>query len=346
MPVFRPSTVLWTVFAFCLLSLFACSNKDTTGEIISLNSVMVIDGGSAADNYFTPMNIVIDNEGRIYIFDPICMKIVAYDRSGNYLFEFGRPGEAPGEFSFLFYNCDIDAANNIYTINSPSWIEIFANDGTYIRRITPFVDSIFDIAVYDSSTIYINAVSITGSQEYSCIMQIDGNGETVMEFGSVDVDMDNMPGFMKHSVKSCVIDVDDEGNVYYTSVIDYKIFKYDPDGILLYSIEGQTPFEATWEPQPPYGQRTMIPVVWDLCVDQDKIYVLWAQDGLDRGYRVDVFDKNTGDLLGFFYSMVPSVTRNTFIKIVDGSFFYTASHDDGILYKFEMVYLEATNNRE
>ncbi len=202
----------------------------------------------------------------------------------------------------------------------------------------PSVESVFDIAVFDSNTIYINSMGIFSTGEYSSIVKIDGNGETVSEFGSVDVDMENMPGFQKNSTMSCVIDVDDEGFVYYTSIVDYKIFKYDPDGILVYSIEGETPFGASWEPQPPYGQRTLTPVVWDLCVDQDRIYVLWAQEGTDRGYRVDVFNKNSGELLGFFYSLVPSETRNMFIKIVDGSCFYTASLDDGIVYQFEMVY--------
>ncbi len=321
-----------------LITVMACGNKETVNEIITLNKVMVIDGGLDIENYFTPANIVIDSEGRIFIFDPICMKIAVYDRSGEYLFEFGGPGEAPGEFSFLFYNCDIDADNNIYTINSPSWIEVFANDGTYLKRITPRAEFVFDIAVYDSSRIYINARVLTGPREHCCIMEIDGNGETVNEFGSVDADLEDIPLWQQSSVMSCVIDIDDDGYVYYTSIIDYKIFKYDSSGVLVYAVEGETPFEAGWEPQPPYGQRTVIPVVWDLCVDQDRIYVLWAQEGMERGYRVDVFNKDSGELLGYFYSQVPSETRNMFIKIVDGSIFFTASRDDGIVCKFNMEY--------
>ncbi len=325
------------VAAIMLFAVLACGNNEAVNEIITLNSVMVIDGGLDIEHYFTPANIVIDSEGRIFIFDPICMKIAVYDRSGKYLFEFGGPGEAPGEFSFLFYNCDIDADNNIYTINSPCWIEVFANDGTYLKRIAPHAEFVFDIAVYDSGRIYINAGAMVGSRNYHCVMEIDGNGNTVNEFGSVDVDLENMPMWQKSSVMSCVIDVDEDGYVYYTSVIDYKIFKYDPDGVLVYAVEGETPFEASWEPQPPYGQRTVFPVVCDLCVDQNRIYVLWAQEGLGKGYRVDVFNRNSGELLGYFYSQVPSETRNPFIKIVDGIYFFTASMDDGIVYKFEMI---------
>lgn len=324
--------------AILLVTVLACGNKETVTEIITLSRVMIIDGGLDIENYFTPANIEIDDEGRIFIFDPICMKIAVYDQNGEYLFEFGRPGEAPGEFSFLFYNCDIDAENNIYTINRPAWIEVFANDGTYIKRIAPDVEHVFDIAVYDSSRIYINAGSALHQRDFNCIIEIDGNGEIVNEYGQLDVDMTNMPLWQKYSIMSCIIDVDDEGYVYYSSIIDYKVFKYDPDGNLVYAVERETPFEAYWEPQPPYGQRTVTPVVWDLCVDKDRIYVLWAQEGAERGYRVDVLNKDSGELQGYFYSQVPSETRNMFIKIVDGTDFYTASRDDGVVCKFEMVF--------
>ncbi len=53
---------------------------------------------------------------------------------------------------------------------------------------------------------------------------------------------------------------------------------------------------------------------------------------------MDVFNKDSVKLLGYFYSQVPWEARNMFIKIVDGIYFYTAPHDDRIVYKFEMVY--------
>lgn len=99
------------------VAVMACGDKEAVNEIITLNRVMVIDGGLDIEHYFTPANILIDSEGRIFIFDPICMKIAVYDQGGEYLFEFGGPGEAPGEFSFLFYNCDIDADNALNNLH-------------------------------------------------------------------------------------------------------------------------------------------------------------------------------------------------------------------------------------
>lgn len=108
----------------------------------------------------------------------------------------------------------------------------------------------------------------------STIYEIDRTGETVNSFGYIDVDTESMPPWEKYAASQCVIDVDGEGYIYYTSVVDYRVFKYDPEGNLVFTVEGSTPFEARYERQPPNGLRTLFPVVRDLCVDQNCIYVL------------------------------------------------------------------------
>ncbi|MBD3278808.1 MAG: hypothetical protein GF388_10960 [Candidatus Aegiribacteria sp.] len=330
----------------CLFILFvgfvlstSCRNAETEiGEIIELEPDLVIDGNADLDNLFTPGAILINSEQRIFIIDPVCIKVVAYDSNGRNLFEFGRPGEGPGEFSWLNLHCDIDCNDDIYLVNMPHWIEVFSSNGEYLERISPDVEHIFDFAVYDSSTIFINAVALNDWGDYHPVIEIDRTGEIVNAFGYIGVDTENMPRWEKFAVLQCVIDVDDEGYIYYTSVVDYRIFKYDPEGNLVFTVEGSTPFEARYEPQPPHGMRTLIPVVMDLCVDQNRVYVLWGQGAEERGSRVDVLDKDTGELLGYFYTQVPTEQCNVFIEVIDGTFFYTASYSDAIVYKFTMIH--------
>ena len=130
---------------------------------------------------------------------------------------------------------------------------------------------------------------------------------------------------------SCVIDTDDDHSLYYTSDGDYSVNKYDSAGVFLWSVDGPCPFEA-------YAtEGTITPVIWDLDVEGDRVYVLWAQGGNERGYRVDVFSTDDGELVGYFYTQTPSeAERNMFINI-DGDDFYTVSYDDGIIYKFRMI---------
>ncbi|PIE51488.1 hypothetical protein CSA37_10795 [Candidatus Fermentibacteria bacterium] len=147
-----------------------------------------------------------------------------------------------------------------------------------------------------------------------------------------------MPGWERYAVSSCVLDVDEEGNVYYSSIVDYRLYKYDVTGEMVYSVVGESPHEAIYDPQPPHGQRVLTPVVWDLCVSEDRVYVLWDQGVTESGYRVDVYDKDSGELLGYFFTQVPSEKPNVSIEVVDGRYFYTASYEDAVVYEYEMIY--------
>lgn len=333
------TTILWRyAIGVLVFGLLSCANHEEIQEIISLEKTMEIDGNANPDMFFTPGAMLINSDSRIFILDSVCMKVLAFDSTGQYLFEFGRPGEAPGEFNCMHFNSDIDCNDNIYIVDDPFWIKIFDSDGEFLEMISPDVEHIFDIAVFDTNTIFINAVAVIDWEDFYPVIKIDRTGEIVNTYGYINVDTENMPGWEKFAVSSCVIDVDDEGCVYYTSIVDYQIFKYDLEGNLVFTVEGVTPFEASYEPQPPHGQRTLNPVVWDLCVDQNRIYVLWAQGVEESGYRVDVFDKDSGEIMGYFYTQVPSDERNMFIEVVNGTDFYTASYTDAIVNKFTMVY--------
>lgn len=321
-----------------ILSISCREAESEIGQIIELESDLVIDGNVDLDNLFTPGGILVNSNRRIFIVDPVCMKVLAYDSTGQFLFEFGRPGEGPGEFSWLHINCDIDYDNNIYLVNQPIGLEVFDSNGEYLERITPDVEHIFDFAVYDSNTIFINAVALINWEDYHPVIEIDRTGETVNSFGYIDVDTESMPRWEKYAASQCVIDVDDEGYIYYTSVVDYRVFKYDSEGNLLFINEGSTPFEARYERQSPNGMRTLFPVVRDLCIDQNCIYVLWGQGADERGSRVDVLDKYSGEILGFFYTQVPTEMGNVFAEVVEGTDFYTASYSDAVVYKFSMVH--------
>jgi hypothetical protein len=325
--------IISTVF---ILAISCRDNEPEIGEIIDLELDLVIDGNVNLDELFTPGCILITSNSSILIVDPVCMKVLAFDSTGQFLFEFGRPGEGPGEFSWLNLHCDIDCDDNIYLVNMPHWIEVFNIHGEYLERIPPDVENIFDFAVYDPNTIFINAVALNDWGDYHPVIEIDRTGETVNAFGYIDIDTENMPRWQKFAVSQCLIDVDEEGFVYYTSVVDYRIFKYDPEGNLVYTIEESSPFDARYEPQPPHGMRTLIPVVMDLCVDENRIYVLWGQGADERGSRVDILDKDTGELLGYFYTQVPTEQCNVFIEVVDGTHLYTASYSNAIVYKFRI----------
>ncbi len=326
-------------YSVAALLLSGCAENPR--EIITLEIVMEIDGNSISEEYFTPGNILFDNEDNLYILDPVSMKILVYDSNGNYLFDFGRPGEGPEEFNQMGFCFDMDSNNILYIGDGPASIKIFNSDGGYLNTVSPDVECIVDLAAGADNKIFISSVAIADWSDYYPIARISREGEIERRFGRIGIETDQMPHWEKYAVSSCVIDVDEEGFVYYTSIVDYQIFKYDKDGNLVFTVEGDTPFEASYEEQPPYGNRTLTPVVLDICVDQSMIYVLWGQGSEENNYqRVDVFEKYHGELLGYFFVPVPCHDRIIFIKAVDGEYLYTASLSDAIIRKYAMHHCE------
>ncbi|MCK5115381.1 MAG: 6-bladed beta-propeller [Candidatus Aegiribacteria sp.] len=321
------------------ISSISCGGSDPVETIITLEQTMVIDGNADLNHCFTPINLSVDSEGKLFVLDFVSMKILVFSSEGDFLYEFGRPGEGPGEFHMLYFNFDIDESGHVYTINHPDRIEIFHNDGSYFAGITTDMGQIFDIAAVDTNRIYINGfpwgVGLINSTESPAVTLIDVNGEVIREIGHFDADMKNMSYGEKMVLMSCVIDTDDDLALYYSSAGDYRVNKYDSTGVFVWSVDGPCPFEAYFTDS--NEGSTITPVIWDLDVEGDRVYVLWAQGGDERGYRVDVFSTDDGEPAGYFYTRTPSeAERNMFIN-VDGDDIYTVAYDDGIIYKYRMI---------
>ena len=329
------AAILTCTAAAIAISSISCDGSDTFEEIVTLEQTMVINGNADLNHCFTPINLTVDGGGKLFVLDVVSMNILVFSSDGDFLYEFGRPGAGPGEFHRLYFNFDIDESGYVYTINHPDRIEIFNNDGSYFAGITTDMGQIFDIAAIDTNRIYINGfpwgVGLINSSGSPAVTLIDGNGEVIREIGHFDADMENLNYGEKMVLLSCAIDTDEDYSLYYTSLGDYRVNKYDSAGVFVWSVDGPSPFEA-------YStEGTITPVIWDLDVEGDRVYVLWAQGGDERGYRVDVFSTDDGELVGYFYTRTPSEAEGNMFINVDGDDIYTVAYDDGIIYKFRMM---------
>jgi NHL repeat/6-bladed beta-propeller len=70
-----------------------------------------------ADSYAAPSGLAVDNVGNIFVSEPFCGAIRAYDRDGVLLYSFGQPGSKHGEF---YYPRGLwtDEHNQIYVADS------------------------------------------------------------------------------------------------------------------------------------------------------------------------------------------------------------------------------------
>ncbi len=324
----------------CVIGVSCKNNVEPVTEV-TIEQKFIIDGSLDLNNIFTPVDISIDSEGRVFILDMVQMMVIVLNTNGDFLYTFGGKGEAPGEFSFLSHNFDIDEYGNVYLIDYPGTIEIFSNEGLYLGAIEPSIGKIFDLAAIDSNRIYISGFpsvfSISEIDGIPAVMLLDRNGTILRKFGHIDLSHCStaIEGLAERTATSaCALDVDEDNSLYYSTTSDYQVFKYDSIGTLIWSVEGVCPYELQLE-EHELGGYNMIPVVWDLDVSGNRVYVLWAQGADSRGNRVDVYNKDDGMLEFYFYTEVPVEKWNYSIDVYD-DLVYVVDHDGAMIYCFSI----------
>lgn len=329
--------VILSSMSFMALTSLACGDSSEVGSpIFHLETDMIIDGAADLDHFFTPFDLAVDSEGKIFILDFQQMIILTFNDEGDFMYQFGGKGGGPGEFNNLFFNFDLDDNGLVYTVDVNNIIKVFDNDGSFRCTIKPSTGEIFDIAALDSSRIYINCFpwgpELMSNSRVPAVTLIDDSGSVIRETGVLETESDEIG--MRRMLFSCAIDTDEDNSLYYTSLLDYEVHKYDSSGAFVWSEEGPSTLTAYSE-RNAEGGNLLYPVVWDLDVDRDQVFVLWAQDGDERGYRVDVFHTDTGEFTGFFYTGTRSEENSMSIEI-EGSDFYTIDYDFGLVQKYSM----------
>jgi len=316
-------------------------NEQEIYEYFDLELDLMIDGNEDLGNIFTPINLQIDNEGKLFLLDLVSMKILVFNSEGEFLYDFGRTGAGPGEFTMPFLNFCIDNAGNVYVIDDNNQIKVFHNDGSYWRTINVDLGDLFDIAAINSETIYLNGYAwgpeLCNSSSLPAAYLLDRDGDIIREIGLVDSDYPEDIEFYgeRKAQFSCILTTDEDQFLYLTSVTDYQVQKYDSTGTLVWSEEGFSPHALDFTGANGEG-ATIVPVVWDIDVEDGLVYVLWAQGETEEGYRVDVFDAESGEFLGFFHTHTPSEQMNMFIE-VDDNYLYTVAYDEGIVFRYRIV---------
>jgi hypothetical protein len=91
----------------------------------------------AIDGQFRqPTDVTWDNEGNIYISDGyINSRVAKYDKNGEWVKQWGGPGNKPGEFNTP-HGIASDAQGNIYVADRNNGrIQVFTGDGKFLREM-------------------------------------------------------------------------------------------------------------------------------------------------------------------------------------------------------------------
>ena len=198
------------------------------------------------ENYMfdRPLSVTEDHMGNIYILDPNEGCIKKFSSSGEYITQFGRKGQGPGEYQVPM---QIDCRSRQLLVTSmASQAHIFDLNGKYIRKFGVPRHQGLAMKLMDSDRVvgYSLGIRHDNSKENVILKIIDIEGNIEHEFGKPFL-LDNVMGSWGANYTN--ITVDDENNIFLAFYHQNRIEKYSDKGELLLKISRELPFELEYK---------------------------------------------------------------------------------------------------
>jgi sugar lactone lactonase YvrE len=201
--------------------------------------------------FYMPTDIVLDEEGNVYVLDTGNHRIQKFDPQGKYLASFGRRGQGPGEFQYP-QSLDIDAEGFMYVSDSGNQkIQILKPDGALEKEIKKTDQAPGIVRVRSDRMIMGQGASVYSfgmnrmeedSELPKLIKLLDRDAEVKKEFGEQKDYKDmlvNRIGNRYHFA------VDNESNIYVSFDYQNRIEKYSPEGKLLWKADRKLNYDVS-----------------------------------------------------------------------------------------------------
>jgi peptidylamidoglycolate lyase len=180
--------------------------------------------GNDSTHFNRPTDVAVAADGCIYVSDGYRnSRIVKFDSTGKYLFEWGTKGDAPGQFN-IPHAIDLDNRGNVYVADRENnRVQVFAPDGKFLRSLTDeSYGKVFSIAWHstDSTLLAVDDYTFLKLRHRgSDIFVFDSSGGVRSRFGRSG-SYDGPAGWY-HDIAA-----DREGNIYIGDILNDKILKF------------------------------------------------------------------------------------------------------------------------
>lgn len=181
-----------------------------------------------------PLDLEVDQQGNLYVIDGPNNRIQKFDSSGQFLMEWGTPGQGDGEFNFVLPNVDgatgaiaVDKSGNVYVADwGNSRIQKFDSKGQFLAKWG---------ARGSGDSQFLNLISITVDREgyvyvldsvRADIQKFDSKGQFLAKWGGKGTGdgQFNFPAFLT---------ADDQGHLFVVDGFNNRIQKFDSSGQFL-----------------------------------------------------------------------------------------------------------------
>ncbi|HLN36085.1 MAG TPA: 6-bladed beta-propeller, partial [Nitrososphaeraceae archaeon] len=203
--------------------------------------VVKVWGGAGTEDgkFLRPHDLDFNNdESILYAIDRDGGRVQAFDKEGNFLFKFGKNGQADGEFS-VPYGLDVDKEGNLWVADRANHrVQKFDSHGNFILKIgsNDFTKST-EPGKFDNPrhvrVDHENKYVYVADSKNNRIQQFDMNGKFIKVIGKLG----DKPGEFNLIT---TIEIDPEGNFFTTERGNERIQKFDKDWkpILMWGSKG------------------------------------------------------------------------------------------------------------
>ena len=287
------------VSVFCFISILVGFTQEKIIKIENKYPVTIIGEKEDDEVIFNEPNYVRFNkfDQNIYVVDRKDNKILIFDKELNFIDEFGRYGQGPGEF-YHPYDITFDSEGNKLIIDKGNArIQIFNKDNKYVSGFNQIMYNYRpNIAVDSKRRIYLNL-----PENDSLFTVFDYNGNQLFKIGKI-LKSDN-PAFQPF-VSLVFYVIDENDNLYYTFHEKPVLIKYNsnhkqifdinydhlPEVLELIKIYEKNQRERTKNSNRFYGKV----YCQGISLDKNYIYLIL---GTLNSYSIYLFDKNNGDII-------------------------------------------------
>lgn len=162
-------------------------------------------------------------DGTIYVADGGNFRVQAFDDGGKFLRQWGKQGQADGEFE-VPWAISTDAQGNVYVGDFTGTIQKFDPNGTFLARYGKgrgngkgqFVGAVYELEVDAQGNLY------TADRKSGRIQIFDPNGTLVVQWDTCSTSILDIRGLA----------VDGQGKVYVPTAGGHRVCIYAADGTL------------------------------------------------------------------------------------------------------------------
>jgi hypothetical protein len=286
-------------------------------QVLTLEKELTIGGAEAkGEGAFSSLQaLAVDKDGNMFVLSYKDSAVFVYDREGNFLRKFGRPGQGPGELSYPMTISIQD--DRVMVLESIRRISFFTREGTYLKSLSTKDRWVLLAGLDSKGNIYgTEPVMATDNPVYK-LLKFDGEMNLSKEITSCpgpNPDKGLNP-FMPVSFWQ-ITPADD---VLYSRPADYTLEYYDHEGTIFKKvIKAYDPVKVTEEEKESFKKEMgrmggEIKVNMSdyhpafrrfICDDKGRLFVQTYEKSAEGNYIYDIFDAE-----GRFITRVPMKGR-------------------------------------